>query len=189
MDIDDVRIVAFDVETPNSANDSICSIGITVTEGGEVTDERYYLVNPMARFDYENVSIHGITPDMVEDAVTFPDLWREIEPIMRSGILAAHNARFDMGVLAGCLRRARLKADPALYVCSLVMARQCVKGLPRYSLDSLCRYYGIALDHHNACSDARACSRLVNIFARMQGLKSFVRSYDFRGNGGRGRTL
>ena len=40
------RYIAFDVETPNSVNDRMSAIGITVMERGRVVDEFYSLVNP-----------------------------------------------------------------------------------------------------------------------------------------------
>jgi len=61
----------FDVETPNSRNNSICSIGIVHVKENEVIFSKEYLVNPEARFDNMNMEIHGITPRMVEHATVF----------------------------------------------------------------------------------------------------------------------
>ena len=97
------RYIAFDVETPNSANDRMSAIGITVIENGVIVDDFYSLVNPEARFDYFNIQLTGITPEMAAEAPAFPQLWAEIEPLMSSGVLVAHSAPFDMGVLAKCL--------------------------------------------------------------------------------------
>ena len=97
------RYIAFDVETPNYANDRISAIGISVIENGCVTSDFYTLVNPEAHFDPFNIQLTGITPEMVADKPTFPELWEKIQPIMDSGLLIAHNAPFDMGVLAQCL--------------------------------------------------------------------------------------
>ena len=44
------QIVAFDVETPNSYNDRICAIGLTVIQDGLIIDSLYYLVNPEVEF-------------------------------------------------------------------------------------------------------------------------------------------
>ena len=45
------RIIAFDVETPNRYGNSICSIGITISEPGKAPVSRQYLVNPEADFE------------------------------------------------------------------------------------------------------------------------------------------
>ena len=98
------RYVAFDVETPNRYNNRMSAIGITVIEDGAITEEFFSYVNPEARFDLFNTQLTGIDQATVADAPTFPELWQRIEPLMSSGILAAHNAVFDLGVLKHCLR-------------------------------------------------------------------------------------
>jgi hypothetical protein len=72
------RYIAFDVETPNCANDRMSAIGITVIEDGVIVDDFYSLVNPEARFDYFNVQLTGITPEMAKKAPTFSELWAEL---------------------------------------------------------------------------------------------------------------
>lgn len=42
------RYIAYDVETPNRANDRISAIGISVIEGGTITNTFYLFVNPEA---------------------------------------------------------------------------------------------------------------------------------------------
>ena len=97
------RYIAFDVETPNYANNRMSAIGITVVDGGEIVEDFYTLVNPEARFDDFNVQLTGITPAMVAGKPAFPALWQRIQPLMGSGVLVAHSATFDLGVLSKCL--------------------------------------------------------------------------------------
>ncbi|MBP1737707.1 MAG: 3-5 exonuclease, partial [Oscillospiraceae bacterium] len=97
------RYIAFDVETPNYLNDRMSAIGITVIDSGVIVDDFYSLVNPEEQFNYFNVQLTGITPEMVADKPTFSELWTKLEPLMSTGILIAHNAPFDMRVLAQCL--------------------------------------------------------------------------------------
>ena len=40
----------------------------------------------------------------VEGAPTFEELWPRLDPVFSSGVLTAHNAPFDMSVLAKSLR-------------------------------------------------------------------------------------
>ena len=93
------RYIVFDVETPNAANNRMSALGITVVDNGAITDEWYSLVDPQVRFDVFNVKLTGITPEMVRDQPTFQELWGQIRPLFDSGILVAHYAPFDMGVL------------------------------------------------------------------------------------------
>ena len=86
------RYIAFDVETPNYANDRMSAIGITVIENGAVTDSFFSYVNPETHFDAFNTQLTGISAETVRDAPDCAQLWPQIEPILHSGILTAHNA-------------------------------------------------------------------------------------------------
>ncbi|MCR5602199.1 MAG: exonuclease, partial [Lachnospiraceae bacterium] len=97
------RYIAFDVETPNRYNNRMSAIGISVIENGAITEEFFSYVNPETYFDFFNIRLTGIDKYTVADAPSFPELWPKIEPVMSSGIIVAHNAVFDMGVLKKCL--------------------------------------------------------------------------------------
>ena len=174
------RYIVFDTETPNSRNDSICSIGIAVVENGEIVQERYDLVDPEARFDVFNVELHGICPDMVRFEKNFPVLWQELEPIFDSGILVAHNASFDLGVLSKLFRRYGMHRSPDTYACTVNLGRKCIPEAPNHKLNTLCDLLNIPLDHHNAASDARACAELLCTYMR-KGLriKDYVKQWDY----------
>lgn len=174
------RYIAFDVETPNSANHRMSAIGVTVVEDGAIVEEFATLVNPECRFDPFNIHLTGITPAMAAEAPTFPQLWPTLEPILDSGLLLAHNAPFDMGVLCKCLAGYGIPWKRWVsYACTCQMGRRCFPSLPNHRLNTLCAYLGISLDHHQAASDSRACAQL---FLRYldQGLESrqFLRRYD-----------
>lgn len=181
------RYIAFDVETPNYANDRISAIGISVIENGHIIHNFYTLVNPEAHFDSFNIQLTGITPEMVTDKPTFPMLWEEIRPLMDSGLLIAHNAPFDMGVLAQCLNDYGIEWQPfTYYACTCVMGQACYPNLNNHKLNTLCDHLRLELDHHNAGSDSRACAELLLDYIR-HGLKPdrFLRRYDLS----RRRTL
>ena len=60
--------------------------GVAVVEvhGGEVADSFYTLIKPPGmRFDPVNISIHGITPSMVEKARDFAGVWPELGLLLR----------------------------------------------------------------------------------------------------------
>ena len=174
------RYIAFDVETPNYANDRMSAIGVSVVEGGAIVDEFYSLVNPEARFDRFNIRLTGITPEAVADAPTFPALWRELEPLLSSGILIAHNAPFDMSVLGKCLLDYGVFWRPtARYACTCQMGRRLLPELPNHRLNTLCDHLGLELDHHHAGSDSRACAQiLLHYLANGADIRRYIRTYD-----------
>ena len=97
------RYVAFDVETPNAQNRRMSAIGVSVIERGEIVQELYTLVDPQTHFDPFNIALTGITPEQVRGQPDFPALWQLLEPMLAGRILVAHNAPFDLRVLASCL--------------------------------------------------------------------------------------
>ena len=97
------RYVAFDVETPNAQNRRMSAIGVSVIERGEIVQELYTLVDPQTHFDPFNIALTGITPEQVRGKPDFPALWQLLEPMLAGRILVAHNAPFDLRVLASCL--------------------------------------------------------------------------------------
>lgn len=178
------RYIAFDVETPNYNNDRISAIGITVIENGEITDEISLLVNPDTSFDSFNVRLTGITPEMVEWEPSFPEIWRRIEPIMDSGLLIAHNAPFDMSVLAKCLNHYEIEWHPfTYYACTCAMGRACYPGMENHRLNTMCARLGISLSHHNAGSDSRACAELLlNYMKKGISVDRYIRCFDIINN-------
>ena len=119
------RFIVFDVETPNRYNNRMSAIGIDVIEDGVIVNEYYSLVNPEQPFDYFNTRLTGISAETVAGSPTFPELWDEIEPLMSSGLLVAHNAIFDMNVLKKCLCDYKINWKPYVrYTCTVQLGRR-----------------------------------------------------------------
>lgn len=155
------QFIVFDVETPNRANSRMSAIGITVVTDGQITGGFYSPVNPETHFDAFNTQLTGISAETVRDAPNFAALWPEIEPVLSSGLLVAHNAVFDLSVLRHCLHDYQIAWRPYVrYLCTVQMGRRLLPDM-RHNLDVMCRYYGIALDHHQAASDSRACAEIL----------------------------
>lgn len=172
------RYIVFDVETPNRANDRMSAIGITMIEGSKIVDSFFSLVNPETHFDYFNTQLTGISAKTVQGAPNFAVLWKQIEPIMSSGILVAHNAVFDMGVLKKCLHDYGIMwKSSAKYICTVQAGRRLLPGMS-HSLNVMCDHYGITLDHHQADSDSRACAEiLLRYIESGADVNSFIRTY------------
>lgn len=54
----------------------------------------------------------------------------------------------------------------APFLCTLKGSRRSLP-LPSKKLNLVCEYFGIALNHHNAASDAQACAE---VYLRLRGL-------------------
>ena len=174
------KFTVFDVETPNRYNNRMSAIGITVIEDGVITDDYYSLVNPETGFDYFNIQLTGINEESVCNAPSFPEVWREIEPIMSRGMIVAHNAVFDLGVLKHCLQDYGIDWRPyTRYICTAKIGRKVLPGMS-HRLNDLCCYYDIELCHHQAASDSRACAEiLLRYIEGGADIKEFIRTYSF----------
>lgn len=151
----------FDVETPNTRNDRICSIGIVTTdENGAVEERSSFLVDPEARFDDVNMGIHGIAPIDVKGSPTIADLWDGgLRDLFSESRVVAHNAAFDLCAMSKALAAYGIAAPHPTYACTMDMARRGLPGLKDYRLPSVCSALGIDGGvHHRSIDDAMACS-------------------------------
>jgi len=182
-----MRYIAFDVETPNHRNDRISALGLAVVEGGRILREWSTLVDPECEFDPFNIQLTGITPEQVVGKPNFYDLWQMLEPVFSGGVLCAHNAPFDLGVLRKCLRTYQIDWELTVpYVCTCAISRRMEPRLSSHRLNELCCCHGIALQHHDAGSDASACARLLcDYLSAGMDPANHLRTYDLW----RGRTL
>ena len=173
------RFVAFDVETPNCKNYRMSAIGITVIENKSVVNEFYSLVNPETYFDSFNIRLTGINEELVAHSPTFRDLWPQIEPVMSSGLLVAHSAAFDLRVLRYCLRDYGISWKRRVsYLCTVKIGR-CVLPNISHKLNAMCDYYGIALNHHHAGSDSRACGEILLRYMKDGvDVRQFIKRYE-----------
>ena len=178
------RYTAVDVETPNRNNDSICSIGIVHMEYGAPVYRREFLVNPREHFDDYNIKIHGITPLMVADAPLFPEMWPEIEPFFH-GIMAAHSAPFDLGVICKSLAVYGLPIPEITYICSLQKSK---KHIPKelygsHKLNDLCAGLKLPLEHHHdSLDDALGCALIIeNLVDRFGVGPEDIKKYQYKG--------
>jgi DNA polymerase-3 subunit epsilon len=154
---------AIDFETGQYAPESALSVGIVKFIAGREVATYYSLLRPLVleiRPDF--TEIHGLTVVDVADAPTFAQVWAsEILPFIDGLPLAAHNASFDMRVLASLLAYYHLALPPLDAFCTLRLARLAWKGLPSYRLTALAEHFAIRYKAHNALEDARTCGVLV----------------------------
>jgi DNA polymerase-3 subunit epsilon len=170
-------IVGIDVETACSTRGAICSIGVAVVHRGEVVRERHWFIDPGTRFDPRFIGIHGITPLQVVGAPRLLAAWSDIETFLSSTVsslaeptlfdslaeaptplFVAHNAQFDRTQIEGALGRSL----PFPIACTVAMSRRAFPKLERHNLAAVSAHLRIALRHHDALSDARACALIAH---------------------------
>jgi len=155
-----MNFVAIDFETASYRRDSACAIGLVKVVGGEIVEQAVHLIRPPTR-DFVFTHIHGLTWSHVAKSDDFGKLWPRLAPMLKgASFLAAHNASFDKGVLNACCDSYGIEAPTLPFRCTVQMSRRAWNIRPT-KLSDVCAKLGIALNHHEALSDALACARIV----------------------------
>jgi DNA polymerase-3 subunit epsilon len=152
--------VALDFETADHGRDSACAVGVVRVHGEEIVERNHWFIRPpRSRFVFSY--LHGITWQRVAGEPSFGELWPQLA-VRFGGVafVAAHNAPFDREVLRSCCAQARVQPPAMRFECTMQLARAVWNVRPT-TLPDVCRFLGIALNHHDALSDAEACARIV----------------------------
>ncbi len=157
-----INFVALDLETATFEIGSICEIGLAIVEDGKIVDSKSWFVQPKDNeYDYFNIAIHGITPEMTQDAPSFQEVWKEVLPYIENKLVVAHNTSFDMYAIKDALDKNHVELPEFDYFCSLRISRKAFPGLYSYSLPLLCEAIEIPFDkHHRAEGDAIGCAQI-----------------------------
>lgn len=177
-------ILAIDFETANEARSSPCALGLAWIKQGEIVRSEYRLIRPReARFSPGNIRVHGLTARDVAQAPEFPDVLAEFVDDLRNGVIAAHNAAFDVAVLLQTCWLYGIAPPNVQAVCTLQVARAVWPELPSHRLDVVARHIGHDFAHHHAGEDAVACGRILiaaSSIAPANAWRGWVRSFDQR---------
>jgi DNA polymerase-3 subunit epsilon len=152
--------VALDFETADYGPDSACAVALVRVNAGRIVSREARLVRPPRR-EFRFTYVHGLRWEDVADQPPFGDVWPSLKPLLDgAAFLAAHNARFDRGVLRACCTAAGLSVPSQPFECTMLLARHAWRLRPT-TLPDVCRFLGLPLNHHDPASDAEACARIV----------------------------
>ncbi len=157
------NFAAIDFETANHLRSSVCSVGVVIVRNGEIADRFYSLIYPRPDFfTYWTTQVHGLTMQDVEDALPFPDVWKQIAPKIEGLPLVAHNSPFDEGCLKAVFEAYKMDYPNYDFYCTCRASRQQLADvLPNHQLQTVAEYCGYDLtQHHHALADAEACAEI-----------------------------
>jgi len=163
--------IALDVETANPDLSSICQIGLAQFENGIVTHELSTLIDPQDYFHPMNVSIHGITPDDLQGALTFEQVSGPLNAFLDGKICATHT-HFDRSAIRQACARHGVTPPSCLWLDTARVARRTWETVAErgYGLGNLAEMLGIEFKHHDALEDAKAAGQILCAAMEQSGL-------------------
>lgn len=153
---------AIDFETANQCRSSVCSVGVVIVHDGMIVDRFYSLIQPTPNYyTHWTTEIHGLTHNDTDNAPIFPEVWKQINPLMKGLPLVAHNSPFDEGCLRSVFKTYEMEYPEYPFYCTLKASRKLQPELPNHRLDTVAETCNFNLtNHHNAIADAEACAAI-----------------------------
>ena len=145
--------VAIAFETANSKQSSVCSVGIVIVRNGRIENELYRLIHPTPNYYGRiNTLIHGLTNEDTDAAPLFPEVWREIHPLIGTLPLVSHNSSLDSSRLKAAFAAYDMSYPDYPFFCTCKQAR---------SVPGECTFNTLArLPVHHALAEAQACAQI-----------------------------
>lgn len=97
--VDQVPLNFVDVETTGLdpyRGDRICEVALVQCCGDHELTHFATLVNPGRDISPAAAAVNGITSDMVSGAPAFASITNQVVAMLRTGVVVAHNAPFDL---------------------------------------------------------------------------------------------
>lgn len=154
-------LVVVDVETTGWLDDqaSITEIGAVRLSAHRPRAEFATLVNPGVPIPAHITALTGITDAMVSDAPVIGEALPRFLKFADGGVLAAHNAPFDIGFLAAACRGCGVCWPPRAVIDTAVLARLVLSPdeVPDHKLSTLAGHFRVGAGPcHRALADASA---------------------------------
>jgi DNA polymerase-3 subunit epsilon len=162
-----MREIVLDTETTGfdpATGDRIVEIGCVELIDHLPTGKSFQAyLNPERLVPIETQKVHGLTDEFLADKPLFAHIVEELLEFIGDAPLVIHNASFDMKFVNSELHRCGRKPLPhARAIDTIEIAKARIPGA-RYSLDELCRRFGIDLSvrtKHGALLDAELTARV-----------------------------
>jgi DNA polymerase-3 subunit epsilon len=175
--------VAFDTETSGAypIGCEIIEFGAVKWKAGQEIATYQTLLKPREPLTDFNMSIHGISNEMVASAPSMSEKIQEIHAFMSDAVPVAHHAPFDLGFLAFDFEKHGLPFPSAPVLCTSLLARKWIHGTENHKLQTLVKHLKIdGGAAHRALDDARSCLKVLLECFRLMGeektLKEIIKS-------------
>ena len=144
-------------------------------ENGKIKDEFQTLINPQQHIRKSSIAIHGITPEMVEDAPTEEEVMPKIMEFIGDYPIVAHNAIFDYCFINEASKRVFGKEIENERIDTQQMFKEVYPDLEAHGLNALTDKFKVELtNHHRAMGDTMG---LALAYPKLK--KLYLQKYDW----------
>ena len=169
-----MREIILDIETTGldyKEGHRIIEIGCVELNQKEVGSNFHQYINPLKNLTDENIKIHGITNEFLEDKPLFEDVADKFLNFIEDSQIIAHNANFDVGFLNHELEKiSKPQIAKDRVVDTVVIARNRFPG-QQVNLDALVKKLKVNSlvdrEFHGALKDAKI---LTDVYLELQGI-------------------
>ena len=169
-----MREIILDIETTGldyKEGHRIIEIGCVELNQKEVGSNFHQYINPLKTLTDENIKIHGITNEFLEDKPLFEDVADKFLNFIEDSQIIAHNANFDVGFLNHELEKiSKPQITKDRVVDTVVIARNRFPG-QQVNLDALVKKLKVNSlvdrEFHGALKDAKI---LTDVYLELQGI-------------------
>lgn len=169
--------IVLDIETTglDYTKEKMVEFAAVRLENGKIKDEFQTLINPQQHIRKSSIAIHGITPDMVEDAPTEEEAMPKILDFIKDYPIVAHNAIFDYSFLNEASIRTTGKPLENTRIDSQHMFKEIFPDLESHGLEALTKKFDVELtNHHRAMADTMG---LALAYPKLK--KLYLQKYDW----------
>ena len=169
-----MREIILDIETSGldfKEGHRIIEIGCVELNRKEMGAHFHRYINPLKTLTEENIKIHGITNEFLENKPLFEDVADDFLGFIQESVIIAHNANFDVGFLNHELDKiSRPQIAKDRVVDTVVIARNRFPG-QQVNLDALVKKLKVNSlvdrEFHGALKDAKI---LTDVYLELQGI-------------------
>ena len=169
-----MREIILDIETSGldyKEGHRIIEIGCVELNRKEVGSHFHRYINPLKTLTDENIRIHGITNEFLEDKPLFEEIAEEFLNFIEDSSIIAHNANFDVGFINHELEKiSKPQIAKERIVDTVAIARNRFPG-QQVNLDALVKKLKVNSlvdrEFHGALKDAKI---LTDVYLELQGI-------------------
>lgn len=173
--------IAINVKKANHEDrSSVSEIGIAIVKDSEIKDSKNWLVRPKDNY-YDEVSLYysNVKPEMTEDAPSFKEVWKEVQPYLEGNIVIARYAPNDIYVIKDALLEAELGMPNFSFYSLHSAIKYSLPDLPSSGLYDACKDLNISDEEpKRAKEDAILCAKVLLELAKKKNINDVKELYD-----------